>query len=147
VSCAVFSSCSDLVIGTDNCGIPCIKFTVPFDIKQNQGGLRRSKKVQQFDLHPTINIYWDPADTFFDGASILEADDVYRQAAFDNSQDKEKQEGRFFLQLKHCNVKGGKVWFLALLCMMVQFLLSVHCHCTAAKDCLWCVRRAATAAF
>jgi hypothetical protein len=94
---------------------------VPFDIKQNQGGLRRSKKVQQFDLHPTINIYWDPADTFFDGASILEADDVYRQAAFDNSQDKEKQEGRFFLQLKHCNVKGGKVWFLALVCMMVQF--------------------------
>lgn len=72
---------------------------------------------------------------------------MYRQAAFANSQDKEKQEGRFFLQLKHCNVKGGKVWFLALLCMMVQLLLSVHCHCTAAKDCLWCVRRAATAAF
>lgn len=102
VCCAGPPCCSDFSITTDDDGLPGVKFTVPSTIKQNPGGLKRSRGAQLLDQNPDIFIYAHP-DPFLDGASILRDDDVYRQAV---ERDKAKDKplcDKLFLQLKHKN--------------------------------------------
>lgn len=100
--CCAPACCSDFSITTDEDGVPCIKLKVPSTIKQNPGGLKRSRGAQLLDLHPDIIIYAHP-DPILNGVSILEDDAVYRQAV-ERGKPKDKALcEKLFLQLKHTN--------------------------------------------
>lgn len=71
--------CSDFSLTTDEDGVPCVELKVPSTIKQNPGGLKRSRGAQLLDQHPNILIYGHP-DPFLDGATILRDDAAYREA-------------------------------------------------------------------
>lgn len=94
--------CSDFSITTDDDAVPCVKLKVPSTIKQNPGGLKRSRGAQLLDLNPDILIYSHP-DPFLDGTSILHDDAVYRQAVQRGKPKDKTLCDKFFLQLKHTN--------------------------------------------
>ena len=83
---------------TDKDDNPCVRFKVPADIKQNQGGVNRSSGVQEMDQNPYVYLYTDPFDSFLDGESILREGGMYRKAAHTSS-NKDPCNKRF-LQLK-----------------------------------------------
>lgn len=96
---------SDFEITHDEDNNQCIRFKPPSNIKQNQGGLKRSRGAQLLDINPYIYIYPDQFDPFLDGLDILSADAAYRRAAFGSSTGNKEECPRFFLQLKHTNTK------------------------------------------
>lgn len=76
---------------------------MPSNIKQNKGGVKRTRDQDRLDNHPFILIYGASADSpfgdFLDGFSILAEDKAYREAAWKASNKTEKCD-RFFLQMK-----------------------------------------------
>lgn len=94
--------CSDFSLTTDEDGVPCVELKVPSTIKQNPGGLKRSRGAQLLDQHPNILIYGHP-DPFLDGATILRDDAAYREAVERGKPKDKPMCTKFFLQLKHKN--------------------------------------------
>lgn len=104
--CLLPAACSEFKYDKDDNGIDIIVFEPPSSIKQNQGGLRRSRGAEMLDLDPVIKIYRG-ATPYLDGFDILEEDAKYRETAYANSSKKERCD-RLFLQMKHYNSKAGE---------------------------------------
>jgi hypothetical protein len=62
--------------GTDRDGVPCIIFKPPTDIKQEQGGLTKSRGQRELEKNPEIKMYGNPYEPFLCPLQWWKADQV-----------------------------------------------------------------------